>query len=101
MNISESPYEGAETVSSMMGLRSRPLGKRPSGGNRFTLGGGVVTGGRLLFWGHDFLQDFFLRKGLIGEKSEYWDSDLNESTSLWWKFSTTSNQTVDLYHKRN
>ena len=39
----------------------------------------------------------FLMKSLVGEKSEYWDSDLNESTNLLWRFSATSDQTVDLH----
>jgi len=28
------------------------------------------------------------------------DSDLNESTSLWWRFSATNDWTIDPHHKR-
>ena len=54
----------------------------PSGGNGFALGGDPIAGGRLLFRDHDFFE-VFLRKSLVGEKSKYWDSALNESTNLW------------------
>ena len=35
-----------------------------------------------------------------GRDLECKDSDLNESTSLWWRFFTSDNQMVDPYHKR-
>ena len=54
----------------------------PSGGNEFILGGSLVACGQLFFSGLWPLGEF-LREDLIGEKSEYWNSDLNESTSLW------------------
>ena len=38
----------------------------------------------------------FWRVGLVGEKSMRWDSDLNESTSLWWRFFYAIDRTVDL-----
>jgi len=36
----------------------------------------------------------FWRMGLVGERSECWDSDFNENTSLWWRYAIY--RTVDL-----
>ena len=42
------------------------------------------------------IQEAFWSVCLIGEKSECWDLDLNENTSLRWRFSYTIDQTIDL-----
>ena len=38
----------------------------------------------------------FWRVDLVGEKSERWDSDLNESTNLRWRFFYAFDRIVDL-----
>jgi len=43
---------------------------------------GLVAYGRLLPQGHGSLERLF-EDEFGRERSEYWDSDLNESTSLW------------------
>jgi len=51
------PYEGAETVSSTMGLRlSRSEKRCLSGGNRFAFEGCHIARSRLLLRGHDSLE---------------------------------------------
>ena len=37
----------------------------------------LVVGWSAAFRAHGSLEDFFMRKSLVEEKSEYWDSDLN------------------------
>ena len=33
---------------------------------------------------------------MVGERSERWDSDFNEDTNLWWRFSYAIDRMIDL-----
>jgi len=69
-------------------------GHAPSDSDGLTIGYCAVDGS--LSWGHHRSGRDFLRKIFCVFK----DSDLNESTILWWRFSAESDQTVDPHHKR-
>ena len=95
------PCEGAESVSSTMGLRLRLLGEPMSLAVATNLLLDVVPSSVVsCFFEVMTCWRDFLKIDLIGEKSERWDPNLNESTSLWWRFTAANNQTVDSYHKQ-
>ena len=81
MDVSYYPCEGAETVSSTMGLR--PLGGIISLAVATNLPLEVVLSSVIgyFFGGIAHLRGL-LRRDLVGEKSECWDSDLNESIKI-------------------
>jgi len=58
----------------------------PSCGNKFAL----------VFSGQWLIGEDFFRRGLVGEKSERWGSNFNESTNLWWRFFNGINRIVNL-----
>ena len=52
--------------------------------------------GGLSSWGHHrCMREAFWRMSLVG-RDKSWDSDLNESTRLWWRFSYAIDRMVDL-----
>ena len=83
MDVSGCPCEGAKTVSSTMGLRLRLCSGNDAPAVVMDLPLEVIS---LLvvgcFFGAMSFGGFF-RTSLVGEKSEYWNSNFNESTSLW------------------
>jgi len=79
-------------------------GPCPSGVDGLAFGHGTIEGGDgLLSWSYRRYRRGFLRKAFgFGEGDlECRDSDLNKSTSMRWRFSATSDRTVDPHHKRD
>jgi len=94
------PREGEEKISSTMGLRLRPLRETRPAMVMIDLPLEVVPSPVVsCFFGAMAHWRGFLRRGLVGEKFEYRDSDINKSTSLWWRFSLIY-WTVDPHHRR-
>ena len=84
-----------ETVSSAMELRLLGRKNVPNSGNIFALANGPFADDRLFLRGYGSLVKLF-EEGFGKEKSEHWDSDLNEYTNLQWGSSSTIDRMVYL-----
>ena len=72
-------------------------GRAPYGVGGFVPGDNSVANGCLSLGPVIFRRGFLRRVLVVGERDlVYGDSDLNESTHLWWRFSDTTDRTVSL-----